>query len=159
MVRSLLPDIFGRQSGSGDMFTSLQKEIDQVFRDFGRGVPAMREFRQGMMALKVNVAETDKAIEVTADIPGVEPGDIDVSVRNGILTIRGEKKAEKDEKQKDYHVVERSYGMFERSFAVPDEVEVEKVEANFDKGVLKVVMPKSADTKSKAKKIAITGGG
>jgi HSP20 family protein len=111
-----------------------------------------------MTALKVNVAETDKAIEVTAELPGVDAKDIDVELRNGMLSIRGEKKAEKDEKQKDYHVVERSYGMFERSFAVPDEVETDKVEASFDKGVLKVVMPKSAEAKSKTKKVAITAG-
>jgi HSP20 family protein len=158
MARSLLPDIFGRQGGSGEMFSSLQREIDQVFRDFGRGVPAMREFRQGMTALNVNVAETDKAIEVTAEVPGVDPKDIEVELRNGMLSIRGEKKVEKDEKEKDFHVVERSYGMFERSFTVPDEVDVNKVEASFDKGVLKVVMPKSAEAKSKTKKISITGG-
>ena len=107
------------------------------------------------MSLKVNVAETDNAVEVTADIPGVDAKDIDVQLKDGVLTIKGEKKVEKDEKQKDYHVVERSYGMFERSFTVPAEVDAAKVDASFDKGVLKVTMPKLPAAQSKVQKIAV----
>ena len=81
--------------------------------------------------------------------------DIDVQLKDGVLTIKGEKKVEKDEKQKDYHVMERSYGMFERSFTLPAEVDASKVEAAFDKGVLKVTLPKLPQEQSKAQKIAV----
>lgn len=154
MAKQFLPDLFGRSSGA-DMFSSLQREIDRVFSDFNRGAPALSEFRKGMMALKVNVAETDKAVEVTAEIPGVDSKDIDVQLKDGVLTIKGEKKEEKDEKQKDYHVVERSYGMFERSFTVPSEVDAGKVEAAFDKGVLKVTLPKLPAAQAKVQKIEV----
>lgn len=153
MAKQFLPDLFGRSSG--DMFSSLQREIDRVFSDFNRGMPALSEFRRGGMAFKVNVAETDKAIEVTAEIPGVDAKDIDVQLSDGVLTIKGEKKEEKDEKQKDWHVVERSYGMFQRSFTIPSEVDAEKVEAAFDKGVLKVTLPKLPAAQAKAQKIEV----
>jgi HSP20 family protein len=154
MAKHFLPDVFGRSSG-GDMFSSLQREIDNVFKDFGRGLPAWGGLGNGAMSLKLNVAETDKALEVTADIPGVEAKDIDVQLKDGVLTIKGEKKFEKDEKQKDYHVVERSYGMFERAFTVPTDILADKVEASFDKGVLKVVLPKAPEAQAKVQKIDV----
>ena len=155
MARHFLPEVFGRGSGT-DMFSSLQREIDRVFQDFGRGgLPALGEFPRNAMAMKVNVAEQDGAIEVTAEMPGCAPEDIDVQLKDGVLTIKGEKKVEKDDKQKDYHVMERSYGMFERSFTLPAEVDGSKVEAAFDKGVLKVTLPKLPEAQSKAQKIAV----
>lgn len=154
MARQFLPDIFGR-TGGGELFGSLQREIDQVFKDFGRGLPAWGGERGGANSLKLNVAETDKAIEVTADLPGVEAKDIDVQLKDGVLTIKGEKKFEKEEKDKDYHVVERSYGMFERSFTVPAEVEADKVEAAFDKGVLKITLPKAPAAQARVQKIEV----
>jgi HSP20 family protein len=154
MAKQFLPDVFGRYSGS-DMFSNLQREIDRVFSDFGRGLPALGDFGKGAMSLKVNVAETDKTVEVTAEIPGVDAKDIDVQLEGGVLTIKGEKKEEKDEKQKDYHVVERSYGMFQRSFTLPADVDDGKVEASFDKGVLKVVLPKTPTAESKSQKIEV----
>ena len=154
MTKQFLPDLFGRSSGA-DMFSSLQREIDRVFSDFNRGMPALAEFRKGAMAPKVNVSESDTAIEVTAEIPGVDAKDIDVQLKDGVLTIKGEKKEEKDEKKKDYHVVERSYGMFERSFSVPAEIDADKVQAAFDKGVLTVTLPKLPEAKSMAQKIEV----
>jgi HSP20 family protein len=154
MARQFLPDLFGRASGP-DMFSSLQREIDRVFSDFSRGVPAMPDIGRSAMSFKVNVAETDGAVEVTAEIPGVESKDIDVQLRDGVLTIKGEKKIEKDEKDKDFHVVERSYGMFERSFTVPADVDATKVGASFDKGVLKVTLPKLPAAQAKAQKIEV----
>ncbi len=154
MARHFLPDVFGRPAG-GDMFSSLQREIDRVFSDFNRGVPAMGDFRKNALGFKVNVAETDKALEVSAEIPGVDAKDIDVQLKDGVLTIKGEKKEEKDEKQKDWHVTERSYGMFERSFSLPADVDTAKVEAAFDKGVLKVTLPKLAAAQAKVQKIEV----
>jgi HSP20 family protein len=154
MNKQFLPDLFGR-AGTLDMFSSLQREIDRVFSDFSRGVPALGEFGKGGMALKVNVAETDKTVEVTAEIPGVAAEDIDVQLKDGVLTIKGEKKVEKDEKDKDYHMFERSYGMFERTFELPAEVDGAKVVAAFDKGVLKVTLPKLPAAQSRVQKIAV----
>jgi len=154
MVKHFLPDIFGRSAG-GDMFSSLQREIDQVFRDFGRGWPAVGGARNGFMAVKFDVAETDKAVEMTADMPGIDVNDISIELKDGVLTIKGEKKADKEEKDKNYHLVERSYGMFERSFTLGVDVESDKVEASFDKGVLKIVLPKVAAVQAKAKKIEV----
>lgn len=154
MAKHFLPDVFG-QSAGGDVFSSLQREIDNVFKDFGRGLPAWGGLGGDTMPLKVNVAETDKVLEVTADLPGVEAKDIDVKLSNGVLTIKGEKKFEKDEKQKDYRMVERSYGFFERSFTVPTEVLADKVEASFDKGVLKILLPKAPEAQAKVQKIEV----
>jgi HSP20 family protein len=155
MARQFLPDVFGRGSGT-DMFSNLQREIDRVFQDFGRPVmPGLGEFGRNAMAMKVNVAEQDGALEVTAEMPGCAPEDIDVQLKDGVLTIKGEKKVEKDDKQKDYHMMERSYGMFERSFTLPAEVDASKVDAQFDNGVLKVTLPKLPEEQSKAQKIAV----
>jgi HSP20 family protein len=155
MTRNFLPDVFGRVSGT-DMFSSLQREIDRVFQDFGRsGLPSLGEFGRGAAAMKVNVAEHEGDIEVTAEIPGCAAEDIDVQLKDGVLTIKGEKKAETDEKKKDYHLMERSYGMFERSFTLPADVDASKVEAAFDKGVLKVTLPKLPQEQSKVQKITV----
>jgi HSP20 family protein len=154
MARQFLPDIFGR-TGGNELFTSLQREIDQVFKDFGRGLPVWGGEGTAAVSLKLNVAETATAIEVTADLPGVEAKDIDVQLKDGMLTIKGEKKFEKEDKQKDYHMVERSYGMFERSFTVPSEVLADKVEAAFDKGVLKITLPKAPEAQAKVQKIEV----
>jgi HSP20 family protein len=154
MTKYFLPDLFGR-TGAGDMFGSLQREIDQVFRDFGRGWPVAGGPRSGMMPVRFNIAETETAFEVTADMPGVDPKDIDIQLKDDVLTIKGEKKEEKDDTQKDYHVVERSYGMFERSFSLPADVLPGKIEANFDKGVLKVMLPKAPAPQAKVQKIEV----
>ena len=84
----------------------------------------------------VDIAETDKAYEITAELPGMDEKNIEVKFADGVLTIRGEKKDEKEEKKKDYYLSERSYGSFQRSFQVPDGVDTDKIEATFKKGVL-----------------------
>lgn len=154
MARYSLPDVVGRSGGS-DVFSSLQREIDRVFHDFGRGAPLLGEFGRNAVAMKVNVAEHDGAIEVTAEIPGCAPEDVDVQLKDGVLTIKGEKKVEKDDKQKDFHVMERSYGVFERSFSLPADVDAAKVEAAFDKGVLRVSLPKLPEQQLRSQKITV----
>jgi len=92
----------------------------------------------------MDVAETDKEIEISAELPGLEEKDVQINVADGILTIRGEKKAEKEQKDKNYRLVERNYGSFERSMQLPDGVDVDAIKATIDKGVLKVTVPKPA---------------
>jgi HSP20 family molecular chaperone IbpA len=103
-------------------------------------------------------AQTDKGYEITAELPGMEEKDIDVKLSNGILTIRGEKRDEKEEKKQNYYMRERSFGSFERSFQVPEDVDVNKIGASFKKGVLTLMLPKSAEAQKAEKKIEIKAG-
>ena len=105
---------------------------------------------------QVDVTETDKEIKVSADIPGVEPKDIDVSVEDGMLIIKGEKKYEREEKEKGQHRMERSYGSFERAIELPTEVDESKAKAEFKKGVLRLTLPKRPGAPSRRKKIPVT---
>jgi len=151
--RSLIPigrdrDVARRESDNP--FVSLQREVDRLFQDFGRGFPAFgtREFGRDLMPA-IDVTESDREIEITAELPGLEEKDVQLNVADNVLTIRGEKKAEKEDKQKDYHVVERSYGSFYRAFELPAGVEVDKIKADIAKGVLKVTVPKPAPKQAK----------
>jgi HSP20 family protein len=160
--KSLMP--FGRSTGlsrtgtESDPFTSLRRDMDRLFEDFTRGwgLPANLA-TSALLSPKVNVAETDKGLEVTADLPGVDQKDIEINLADGILTLKAEHKAEKEEKdeKKHYHLVERSYGTFMRRFELPFEADTDKVEARFDKGVLKISVPRSAAAEKQVKKIAI----
>jgi HSP20 family protein len=159
MAGSHLPTMFSRGSeGLGSLF----REIERTFDDFSRRSPlaGFPGFGDGMTALKVDVAEAKDAIEVTAELPGVDEKDIDLTLSNGVLTIRGEKKTERDEtaKDKSWHLIERSYGSFSRTIALPYDPDSGKVEAKFDKGVLRVRLPKPAEVAKKEKKIEIRKG-
>ena len=152
-LKSLIP--VGRQRSvarADNPFFSLQREIDRLFDDFTRGFPSLGTFTgDGMskMLPTMDVSETDKEIEITAELPGLEEKDVQVNLADNILTIRGEKKAEKEQKDKNYHLVERSYGSFERSLELPEGVNADAIKANIDKGVLKVVVPKPAPAQVK----------
>jgi HSP20 family protein len=112
----------------------------------------------GAMSPSIDVRENGKEIIIEAELPGLEEKDVDLSFRDGVITIKGEKRSEREEKKDDYHLTERSYGSFQRSFRLPDTVEVDKATANFDKGVLKVTLPKSAEAVKSEKKIPIGRG-
>ena len=154
---------FGRKSdvaaGGTDPFTAMRREMDRVFENFGRDLGwSSAELPSAAMAPALDVSETDKEIKIEADLPGVEEKDVEVVVTDNVLTIKGEKKAEKEEKKKDYHMVERSYGSFARSIALPFQADPDKVKATFAKGVLNVTVPKPPEVKAKEKKIAIGKG-
>ena len=102
-----------------------------------------------MMLPTMDVAETDKEIEITAELPGLEEKDVQINVADNVLTIRGEKNAEKEQKDKNYRLIERNYGSFERSLELPDGVNADAIQASIDKGVLKVTVPKPAPAQSK----------
>lgn len=103
----------------------------------------------------VDIAETDKAFEITADLPGLDEQHVEVTIGNGTLTVKGTKQEEKEEKKKDYYLQERSYGTFQRSFRIPETVDTDKIEAAFNKGVLSVKLPKKAEAQQPEKKITI----
>jgi HSP20 family protein len=153
-LKSLLP--IGRERGvarqeSANPFTSLQREIDRLFEDFTSGWPTLRHVPD--LTPRMDVTETDKEIEITAELPGLEEKDVQVNLADNVLTIKGEKKAEKEEKDKNYRVVERSYGSFSRTLELPDGVDPSAVKATIAKGVLKVTVPKPAP--AQAKKIEV----
>jgi HSP20 family protein len=142
-LKSLIP--VGRQRGlasADNPFLSLQNEIDRLFDNFTRGFPTLGNSVTNVTLPTMDVAETDKEIEITAELPGLEEKDVQINVADNVLTIRGEKKAEKEQKDKNYRLVERSYGSFERSLQLPDGVDADAIKASIDKGVLKVVVPK-----------------
>jgi HSP20 family protein len=159
MAGSHLPSIFTRR---GDGLGSLFREIERTFDDFSRRSP-LAGFAgfggDGAAMPKIDVSEGKDAIEVTAELPGCTEKDIDVTLNEGVLTIRGEKKTERDETDKDrnWHIVERSYGSFSRSIPLPFTPDSAKVEAKFDKGVLRIRLPKPAEVAKKEKKIEIRG--
>lgn len=159
------------QSRSPWSLMELQSEVDRLFDDFARGfgwtgfgrnLLEPRPFRRmemtaPMQPVRVNVAETDAVYEIEADLPGMEQKDIEVKVAQGVLTLSGEHREEKEEKNKEYHVMERSYGSFQRSFALPDDVVEDKIEAKCANGVLMITIPKREPGKTKPgeKRIAI----
>lgn len=132
-------------------FGYLQSEIDRVFDAFN-GMPAA--FGESGFSPSMEIVETDNAIEIVAELPGLDEKDVEIRVSDGLLTIRGEKKTEKDEKKKHYRLVERSYGMFERSVSLPQGVDAGKVSARMTKGVLRIEVPKPAAAKAQKIKIA-----
>ncbi len=146
-------------------FERLRREMDRVIDEFDWRSP----FRRSVFDIEplwrrelswtatpaVDIAEKDKAYEVTAELPGMDENNIEVKVANGMLTIKGENKEEKEEKKKDYYHSERRYGSFERRFQVPDGVDTSKIEASFKKGVLTVTLPKTAEAQAAEKKIAV----
>jgi len=135
-------------------FSSLQREVERLFEDFGKGFPA---FTSHGAIPAVDVVETDKEIEITAELPGLEEKDVQVNIADNILTIRGEKKAEKEEKDKNYRLIERSYGAFSRTLELPAGVNADAIKASIDKGVLKVVVPKPAPAQTR--KVEVKAGG
>ena len=113
-LKSLVP--IGRdRSVAGNPFVSLQREIDRLFDDFTRGFPKLADTVPEKLMPSIDVTETDKEIEITAELPGLEEKDVQINLSDNLLTIRGEKKAEKEQKDKNYRIVERSYGSFERT--------------------------------------------
>jgi HSP20 family protein len=136
-------------------FDKMVKEMDRVWGSFleGKLAGAAREERKWYPSL--DVTETKADVVVKAELPGIDLKDIDISLNEGILTIKGEKKQEREEKDEGYHLVERSYGSFTRSIRLPKEVQNEKINASYKNGVLKIIFPKSEEAKKKEIKIKV----
>jgi HSP20 family protein len=147
--------------------------FDSLLWDFDRSLDAMRNrFWQSALGRTVSdrfetswapspavdIAENDKHYEIKAELPGLEPANVEVKVANGLLTIKGEKKEEKEEKKENYYLSERRFGSFQRSFSVPAGVDADKIEASFKNGVLAITLPKTSETIEREKKIAIKAG-
>jgi HSP20 family protein len=146
-----------------DPFQSFRTEMDRLFDSFLGGAPSLASLRQGssgaqVMTPTLDVKENEKEIVVKADLPGMDEKDINLTIHNGVLSLRGEKKSEHTDERENYHVMERSYGSFQRSIRLPDTIDEDKAEARFDKGVLTISLPKRPETVSAQKKIQIKGG-
>jgi HSP20 family protein len=150
-------------------FGGLRREIDRLFDDFAFGPfrlprslfdtePFWRADPSLVKMPAVDIADSDKAYEITAELPGMDEQNVEVKFANGVLTIKGEKKEEKEEKQKDYHLSERRFGSFQRSFTVPDGIDSDKIDAIFKDGVLTVMLPKTVEAQKKEKQIAVKKG-
>jgi len=133
---------------------SLRKEMDQLWNRFFEGSPlsAMMPFAWSPTA---DISETKDKIIIKAELPGLEPADVNISLSGDLLTIKGEKKKETEEKDEHHYCLERYSGQFQRSFRLPVEVQAEKIDAKFDKGVLTVTMPKTAKSQRKEVKIKV----
>ena len=152
---------------SWEPFESLRREVDRMFEDFGRGFGLWRPSGGPMIrpswafegawgkAPAVDVCEHEKEYEITAELPGMDANNVEVKLSDGVLTIKGEKEEQKEEKQKDYHISERRFGSFQRSFELPEGIDEDKIQASFEKGVLTIKLPKGADAQKPEKKIAI----
>ena len=103
----------------------------------------------------VDIEETDKEIILTADLPDVAEKDLDVKVEEDVLTLKAERKFEKESKEKNFHRLERAYGSFHRSFGLPEGVDVDKIKAKYDKGVLRVTLPKRPEKQKKMRQISV----
>ena len=141
-----------------DIFTAMRDEMDRMFERFEHGWPRWPALfrRNGDFAvLNLDVREDTNSIVVEVELPGVDEKDVSVTLANGMLTIKGEKKHEKEEKGESYFLAERSFGSFQRAIRLPDTVDDAKVEAKFDKGVLKVTAAKKPEAVKAERKIEI----
>lgn len=139
-----LPMRMGRPSGVLD---SLRREFNQLFDRFWSGQLEPMQISRWIPA--VDISETDDAVVVQAEVPGLDPKDIEVSVEGNVLTIKGEKKESREERGENYHRVERQYGTFSRSIQLPSEIAADQVEAVVRNGVLEVRLPKQEGAKPK----------
>ncbi|KAB2797262.1 MULTISPECIES: Hsp20/alpha crystallin family protein [Brucella] len=149
-------------------FENLRREIDRLFDDFrpfdwrlpskvlGFEVPRISR-AEWQIAPAIDLVEKDDAYEITAELPGLDEKNVEIKLSNHTLTIKGEKSERKEDKQKDYHLSERRYGSFQRSFLLPDGVDNDKIDAYFAKGLLTVKLPKTVEAKRAEKKIAVKG--
>jgi HSP20 family protein len=132
-----------------DIFSTMRDEMNRIFERFEPDWPRVPSLfgrvAGGDVVPDLDVRETADAITIEAELPGVEEKDVAVTLSNGVLTIKGEKKQEREEKKGDYHLTERSFGSFQRSLRLPDTIDESKVDARYDKGVLKIKAAKKPE--------------
>ena len=158
-IKNLIP--FGKKKievrrEEENPFAMMQREMNRVFDSFNRtwGLGAYPDFTGAFMP-RLDVTEDAKAFTVTAELPGMNEKEIDLSISGDTLTIRGEKKDEKEDKNKNYYYSERSYGSFMRSVPLPRQVATDQVSASFKKGVLTITLPKTAAALESTRKIDV----
>jgi len=152
------------QTNVPDVWNSFRGEMDRLFDRFG--FPSLRRVFDiepswrsassfSFSTPAIDMSEDDKAYKISAELPGIDPKDIEVSLSGDTLVLKGEKRQEKEEKDKNYHFSERSYGSFQRSFQLPLSIDRDKVAADFSNGVLTISLPKTAEAQKPQKKIEV----
>lgn len=161
-IRDLIPWNWGKRQvpvrrEQSEPLRSLQNDINRAFDNFWRGfdLPWPSTSLWSISMPSVDLSETDKEIEVTAELPGMDEKDIDVSLAEGVLTIRGEKKSEVEKKEKDYYLQERTFGSVERVIPLPDTVDLDSANATFKNGVLTVKLAKKPEAAAATKRITV----
>jgi HSP20 family protein len=162
-IKNLLPSIWNRETEPAgrmeERMFPLQREMNRIFNDFFRGwdldPPGGAEVRFGFFQPSIDVKQSEKEIVVRAELPGLDEKDVEVLLSDDALTLRGEKRAEKEEKGKTYYHMERSYGSFNRVIPLPGGVDQKKVQAQFKNGVLTILLQKTEAAKTKGRKIPI----
>ena len=161
-IKDLIP--WARKDGAPDAKSSednpiatLQREMNHVFENFWNRVGQF-EWPWGSDEAKSDMVETDKAIEVSIELPGMEMKDIEVTVNDDMLTVKGEKKIERQEEKKGYYLSERSYGAIYRTIPLPPGVDGEKAQASFKNGVLTIRLPQTPEAQAKVKRIEVKNG-
>jgi HSP20 family protein len=155
-IKNLIPwtrrasDIAGRE-GVEHPVLAMQRELNRMFDGFWDGFNG----RNGAFP-RTDVAETDREVEVSIELPGIDEKDVDVAIANDVLTVRGEKKDYREEKRKGFYLAERSYGAFHRSIPLPPGVDSDKAKAEFKKGILTISLPKTPEAQSRVKKITVS---
>jgi HSP20 family protein len=141
-----------------DIFGAMRDEMDRMFERFEHGFPrwpTLIRHGDGVLVPGLDVRENATTITIAAELPGVEEKDVSVTLANGVLTIKGEKKQDKEEREENFYLSERSYGSFERSLRLPETIDEAKVDAKFDKGVLKITAAKKPEAVKAERKIEI----
>ncbi len=132
---------------------TLREKMNRLFEDVGAGRGQEKELISSSWNPAVDIYESENQLVMTAEIPGVDEKDVEIKIEDNTLTIKGERKFEKETKQENYHRIERSYGSFYRSFTLPNYVDQDKIHAEHENGVLKITMPKKTELKPRKVKI------
>jgi len=132
---------------------SLREKMNRLFQDVFTGRTEDRELSAGTWAPSVDIYETENELVMTAEVPGIDEKDIEIKIEDNTLTLRGERKFEKDTREENYHRLERSYGSFYRAFTLPGSIDPEKIHAECENGILKISMPKRLEAKPHKVKI------
>ncbi|GAB4364261.1 MAG: Hsp20/alpha crystallin family protein [Calditrichia bacterium] len=164
-IRDLIPtpwfrrNVPIRREGESDLFLNLRREMNRLFDEFFSDITP-RRFTEMTWAdfPTVDVEETDRDVRISAELPGIDEKDIDISISDDVLTLKGEKKQEREEKGSTFYRMERSYGSFRRDIPLPSEVDPDKAEAVFKRGVLTIKVPKKPEAQRRTKKIEIKAG-
>jgi HSP20 family protein len=138
---------------------NLQRRMERLFDEMvGQGLwrTGDEQSLRGAWVPAINILEKDDSMQITADLPGLNPEDVEVTVEQGVLNIRGERKFEEAAEGETFHRVERLYGVFERNFTLPNSIDTEKIEANFNNGVMVLTLPKREESKPRSVKIKVS---
>lgn len=148
------------RSRTRDPIDRLQSEVNTAFGDFMRLLPLpfggwQRSILENDQAIQADVFENDKEVKVTAELPGLDQNDIAIEISDGMLTISGEKKVDREVNEQGYVLRERSFGRLERTLPLPDQIDADHARATFKSGVLTVIIPRSTDAQSEVKRIPV----